>query len=132
MGFLEKQALGLRFGCVLVANGSNKADFQHVPEYLGRNIRTARVIAEIVGERFFPAVWSLETRFDRYLRNGESPQPNTYLIVCGRLASRRAPSNYHQGSGRLLVDPERKADTDCSLITGNPEVILRSARKVTF
>ena len=65
--------LGLGFGCVLVANGSNKADFQHVSEYLGRNVRTARVIAEIVGERFFPAVWSLETRFDRYLRNGESP-----------------------------------------------------------
>src|ERR1700735_2733139 len=62
----------------------------------------------------------------------ENPQPNTYLIVCGRLASRRAPSNYHQGSGRLLVDPERKADIDCSLITGNPEVILRSARKVAL
>ena len=70
--------LGLGFGCVLVANGSNKAEFQHVPKYLGRNIRTARVIAEILGERFFPAVWSLEARFDRYLRNGESP--NRILI----------------------------------------------------
>jgi hypothetical protein len=70
--------LGLGFGCVLVANSSNKAEFQHVPEYLGRNIRTARVIAEIVGERFFPAVWSREARFDRYLRNGESP--NRILI----------------------------------------------------
>jgi hypothetical protein len=69
--------LGLGFGWVLVANSSN-AEFQHVPEYLGRNIRTARVIAEIVGERFFPAVWSREARFDRYLRNGESP--NRILI----------------------------------------------------
>ena len=65
--------LGLGFGCVLVANGSNKAEFRHASEHLGRNTRTARVIAEIVGEHFFPEVWSLEARFDRYLRNGESP-----------------------------------------------------------
>jgi hypothetical protein len=62
---LWKRLLGPGFGCVLVANGSNKAEFQHVLEYLGRNIRTARVFAEIVGEHFFPAVWSLEARFDR-------------------------------------------------------------------
>ena len=80
MGFLEKQILGRRFGCVLVANGCGKAEFRHVPEHMGCNIRTAWVVAKVFGELFFAPVWSLKARLDRYLRNGESLQPNTCII----------------------------------------------------
>jgi hypothetical protein len=69
MGFLEKQALGLRFGCVLVTNDSDKAEFRHASEHLGRNIRTAWEVAEVFGELFFAPVRSCEARLDRYLRN---------------------------------------------------------------
>ena len=54
---------------MLVANGSDKAEFRHASEHLGRNIRTAWVVAEIFGEQFFAPVWSREARLDRYLRN---------------------------------------------------------------
>jgi hypothetical protein len=58
---------------MLTANGRDKAEFLNASEQLGCCIRTARVIAEVVGEQFFAPVRSLEARFDRYLRNWESP-----------------------------------------------------------
>jgi hypothetical protein len=58
-----------RFGCVLIANGSDKVEFRHASEHLACNIRTARVVAEVFGEQFFVPVRSREARLDRYLRN---------------------------------------------------------------
>ena len=54
---------------MLVANGSDKAEFGHASEHLGRYVRTARVVAEVFGEQFFVPVRSRESRLDGYLRN---------------------------------------------------------------
>jgi hypothetical protein len=59
--------------CVLVASGGHGADLSHAAECLGSNIGTIRVVAEIFNEQFFAPVWRREARFDRYLRNRESP-----------------------------------------------------------
>jgi hypothetical protein len=69
----EKRLLGPGFAYVLVANGCDKAELLRASERVSSNIGTPRVIAKIFSEQFFAAVWSLEARLDRYLRNGESP-----------------------------------------------------------
>jgi hypothetical protein len=71
--FFGKRLLGPGFACVLVANGCDNAELSRASERVGSNIRTSRVVAKIFSEQFFAAVWSLEARLDRYLRNGESP-----------------------------------------------------------
>jgi hypothetical protein len=73
---------------VLIANDSDKVEFGHASEHLACNIRTARVVAEVLGEQFFAPVRSLEARLDRYLRNREIPDPSISLIFerRGRLA----------------------------------------------
>jgi hypothetical protein len=58
---------------VLVANSRNKAELPHASEHLRSNIRTARVVAEMLSEQFFSPVGSREAGFYRYLRNGKSP-----------------------------------------------------------
>jgi hypothetical protein len=65
---------------VLIANGSDKVEFRHASEHLACNIRTARVVAEVLGEQFFATVRSREARLDRYLRNGEIPDPSISLV----------------------------------------------------
>jgi hypothetical protein len=72
---LGQRLLGLGFGHVLVANRCDNVEFQHTTEHLGGNIRAARVVAEIFGKQFFAPVRSRKARLDRYLRNGESPNP---------------------------------------------------------
>jgi hypothetical protein len=62
---LEKRLLGAGLRCVLVANGSDKAEFRHASEHLGCNIRTAWVVAEIFGEQFFAPVERRQARLDR-------------------------------------------------------------------
>jgi hypothetical protein len=62
-------------GTVLVAHGSDKVELKHATEHLGGNIRAARAVAEIFSKLFFAPVRSSEVRLDRYLRNGESPNP---------------------------------------------------------
>ena len=42
--------LGPGFGCVLVANDSEKAELRHAAEHLRSNIVTSRVVAEIFSE----------------------------------------------------------------------------------
>jgi hypothetical protein len=54
---------------VLIANDSDKVEFGHASEHLACNIRTARVVAEVLGEQFFAPVRSRQARLDRYLRN---------------------------------------------------------------
>ena len=71
--FLEKRLLGLGLGGVLVANGRGKSELPYTSQNAGSNIRTAWVVADVFREQFFAPVWSCEARFDRYLRNGESP-----------------------------------------------------------
>jgi hypothetical protein len=73
-----------RFGCVVIANGSDKVEFRHASEHLACKIRTARVVAEVLGEQFFAPVRSREARLDRYLRNGEIPDPNISLYYSMR------------------------------------------------
>ena len=58
---------------MLFANDSEQAEFRHASEHLGRNIRTAWMVAEVFGEQFFTPVRRGEARLDRYLRNRESP-----------------------------------------------------------
>lgn len=65
--------LGPRLRRVLVADGGHRADLSHEPEGMGRNVGTARLVAEILGEQFLAPVRSLEARLDRYSRNGEYP-----------------------------------------------------------
>jgi hypothetical protein len=47
---LGKRLLGPGFGCVLVANGSDKPELRGVAEHLGSNVMTSRVVAEIFSE----------------------------------------------------------------------------------
>ena len=62
---------------MLVANDSGPVEFHHAPEHLGSDVRTARLIAQIFREKLFVSVRSPEACFDRYLRNGRSPnEPN--------------------------------------------------------
>jgi hypothetical protein len=65
--------LGPVSGRVLGANRCHNAHFPHTPERLGSNIGTAGLVAQIFCKQFFVSVRSREARFDRYLRNGESP-----------------------------------------------------------
>jgi hypothetical protein len=58
---------------VLVANGRHHADLSHAPESVRSIIRTTLLVAQIFREQFFAPVRSREARFDRHLRNGESP-----------------------------------------------------------
>jgi hypothetical protein len=58
---------------MLVANDGGIAEFHHTTEYLGSNMGASRVVTEIFSEQFFAPVRSRETRLDRHLRNGESP-----------------------------------------------------------
>jgi hypothetical protein len=58
---------------VLVTNGCHGADLPYVPEHVGSNIGTVRVVAKILSKFFFAPVRSRATRLNRYLRNGESP-----------------------------------------------------------
>jgi hypothetical protein len=78
-----KRLLGPGFAHVLVANGYDKAEFPRASERMDSNIGTPRVIAEIFSEQFFAAVWSLEARLDRYLRNGEPPNQLLPLSMSG-------------------------------------------------
>ena len=73
IGSLGKRLFRPRFGCVLVANDSDKAELREVSEHMSSNIRTARVVAEILCKFFLPSVRSRVARLNRYLRNGESP-----------------------------------------------------------
>jgi hypothetical protein len=65
---------------VLIANDSDKVEFSHASEHLACNIRTARVVAEVLGEQFVVPVRSREARLDRYLRYGEIPDPSISLV----------------------------------------------------
>ncbi len=58
---------------MLVARGDGKAELRHASEYLGSNIGTVRVVAQIFREQLFAPVRSREACLNRYLRNGESP-----------------------------------------------------------
>jgi hypothetical protein len=72
---------GLRLRCVLFADSSDKAYVPHATEHLSCNIRTAGVVAEVFRQQFFTPIRSREARFDRYLRNGDSP-PSTCILGC--------------------------------------------------
>ncbi len=93
---------------MLVANGCGKAEFRHVPEHMGRNIRTAWMVAEVLREHFFPPVRSRYARLDRYLRNGESPSRTLLLSDAQKASSagRRASGKYDQDLRWLLVRPQ--------------------------
>lgn len=61
---------------MVVANDNELVQSHHASEHVSCNIGTAGMIAEVFGEQFVVPVWSLEARFDRYVRNGECPQRN--------------------------------------------------------
>jgi hypothetical protein len=69
----------LRVRRVLVTNGCHSADLSHAPEHMGGNIGTAGVVTEVFSELFLAPVRSCESRLNRYLRNGGSPNPLTVL-----------------------------------------------------
>lgn len=60
---------------MLVANDNGVAQFHYASQHVSSNIGTAWVIAEVFGEQLVVPVCSGEARFDRHVRNGESPQP---------------------------------------------------------
>ncbi len=58
---------------MFLADNRGQAKVREAAEYLGGNIRTALVVAEVFSEQFFASVRSRETRLNGYLRNGGSP-----------------------------------------------------------
>jgi hypothetical protein len=59
--------------CVFVADRGHGANLPHAPQYVGSNIGTLRLVAQIFGEKFFAPVRRCEARLDRYLRHIGSP-----------------------------------------------------------
>ena len=60
---------------MLIANCGVQAKFHNAPKLTGSNIGTTGEIAKVFGENFFATVRSLETRFNRYVRNGNDLLP---------------------------------------------------------
>jgi hypothetical protein len=73
---------------VLLTNRDAKTDLFYAPEHTGSNIRTPRVVAEVLRELFFAAVRSREARVNRYVRHG-NPQAEClhYVMDSGVLAA---------------------------------------------
>lgn len=71
---------------VLIAYRHHKSDLFCASEQAGRYVGAVGVIAEIFREVLFIPVWSLDARFDCYLRNC-SPLPVATLFMAGRLCA---------------------------------------------
>jgi len=56
---------------MLFADSSAKAELNQAPQFSGGNIRAARIVAEILGEFFFLAVWRRQPRLNGYPRRGK-------------------------------------------------------------
>ena len=69
---------------MLIANDNDLAQFHHASNHVSSNIGTAGVIADVFGKQFVVAIWSREARFDRHVRNRESPQLNDYDYLTWR------------------------------------------------
>lgn len=78
---------------MLIANDRAKAEFNEASKHLGRNTRTARVVAKIFSKFFFVPVRGGVAGLNRYLRNGEFPFKYLHHLMRTRAAT-QAPFLY--------------------------------------
>ena len=64
---------------MLIANSGHLPEFHNYTKKVSRNIRTARVVTEILLEYFFPAIRCKMVRFDSHPRRREL-RANVYII----------------------------------------------------
>jgi hypothetical protein len=67
------QQLERSLRCVLVANRTYDSNFPNASERMGCYVGAVWSVAKVFGQQLFAPVRRGETRLNRYLRNGESP-----------------------------------------------------------